>query len=564
VKNENLIGKIYREICEKSPRDFAELEKIKNKFTGAEKISTISNSQILQFAQNSNQKISPEIRRLLRTRKIRTLSGVAVIAVLTPPAGCPGNCVFCPQEISQKSGTLFDRDLRRENTEKISKKFQKPGAETMPKSYFSNEPAAARALLAGFDPFRQIQNRLKSLRATGHRTDKIELIILGGTFSALLKNFRRKFVRRLFESLNSSAENFAQKIWRRISAPFLTEKFKLARAQKFNETAKHRCVVATIETRPDFISPKELKFLRELGVTKVELGIQSLDDEVLRICRRGHGKKESAAAIELLRNAGFKIGAHFMPGLPDSNSEKDFAGFRELFDSPKFRPDFLKIYPTTVVPFSELEKWERAGKFRAATEKELIPLLTKMKLATPEYCRISRLIRDIPATTISAGNKTTNLRQLLADKFRAENLKCRCIRCREIRDEKFETADLKILKFDAAGGKEFFLQFCADEKLVAFLRLRILPNSAAKIFKELKNCAIVRELRTCGAVVSFGEKNLDAAQHFGFGKKLLAAAENLTRENSRENLAVIAAAGVKNFYRKLGFADRGDFLVKKL
>jgi len=550
-KMQKISKEIIKEIIKQNPSSFAEAEKIKNKFCEKFHLSTISNIKLLQAAQKEN--LPENIRKILQKRKVRTLSGVAVLTVLTKPFPCPGKCVFCPQEKTSSKGiTLLERDSKTKDKLKVPAKFKKPGAFTMPKSYFSNEPAASRALLCNFDPFKQTITRLKSLKLTGHDTCKIEVIILGGTFSALSRRYRTFFVKRIFQALNGDDPK---------------RKTTLQIAQKENESATHRAIALVVETRPDFVDKAEIKYLRKLGCTKVELGVQSLDDQVLKLCQRGHGKKESIKAIKLLKDNGFKVGLHMMPGLPGSNAKKDLKNFKQLFTDTAFRPDFLKIYPCTSVPFSELEKWEKKGKFTAITEQELFPLLLNLKQIIPRYVRISRLIRDIPATSITSGCKTTNLRQLLQNELKRKNLSCQCIRCREIKTEQFNAKKIKFsqLKFEASAGQEFFLSLNTEnDKLIALLRLRINALKNKAVFKCLQKAALIRELHTYGTIVPIGKKSTNTSQHRGFGKMLLKKAEEIALKNNFKKIAVISGIGVKNFWRENGFQDDGYYLVKRI
>lgn len=554
-----ILIEILNILIQKNPQSFQEAEQIKNEICGKYGISTISNIDIVRVANKENIKLSDKLKKILQKRGVRTASGVTPLTVLTKPFSCPGQCVFCPQEIASSSGqTLFEKDLKdTSKSENVPKKYKNPGVDVMPKSYFSNEPAASRALLASFDPFNQVQTRLKSLELTGHDTSKVELIILGGTFSAIPKRYRTWFTRRALQALNG--DNYK-------------DKTTLQKAQKKNENAPHRAIAIVIETRPDFISVDEIKYFRKLGCTKVELGVQSLDDEVLKTCKRGHGTRESINAIKLLKDAGFKLGIHMMPGLPGSNLKKDFECFKELFASDHFKPDFLKIYPCTVVPFSELEKWQKEGDYKALTEKELTPLLINIKKITPEYVRISRLVRDIPATSITYGSKTTNLRQLIQEKMKKENMSCKCIRCREVKDEKFNAEKIvyQERRFLASGGEEYFLSFNTEsDKLVALLRLRI-PSSyfnkkEKAIFSELKNSAIIRELHTYGTVVPVGKKDDKKAQHIGLGKELVKKAEEIVQSKyNLKKIAVISGIGVKDFWRKIGYKDNKYYLIKNI
>ena len=461
-------------------------------------------------------KKSPILEQLLKTRKIRTLSGIAAITVITKPYGCPGKCLYCPTE------------------------------KDMPKSYLANEPACMRAVLTEFDPYRQVDARLKSLKMTGHVTEKIELIVLGGTWSAYPKNYQNWFIKRCFDACNDNMSK------------------SLKSTQKRNETAKNRVIGLTLETRPDFITPKEIKHLRELGCTRVELGVQNIFDDVLQKNKRGHNTNAVIEATKLLKDAGFKITYHMMPNLPGSTPQKDEKMFRELFTNPGFQPDQLKIYPCAVLKNASLYKLWKQGKYKPYTEKQLIDLLVKIKEKIPPYVRIVRMIRDIPAQSIVAGNKVSNLREVIARKMKSENKKCRCIRCREIKNQELRIKNQELIRreYNASGGKEIFLSFedTKNDKILAFLRLR-LPNSW--MLSEIKNCAIIRELHTYGQTLALSQKTKNAQQHKSLGKRLMEEAEKITKtETEYKKIAVIAGIGVREYYKKLGYKPKGTYMVK--
>ena len=345
----------------------------------------------------------------------------------------------------------------------------------------------------------------------------------------------------------------------------------LLEAQKVNESAKHRCIGLSVETRPDYISKSELKYFRRLGVTKVEVGVQCLDDQIYKLNKRGHGIEEVRKALKLLKDSGFKINVHFMPNMYGSNLKKDFEMFRALFDDPDFRPDWLKIYPCVVVPYSPLEKLYKAGKHAPYSDKKLIDLLVKFKKIVPEYCRITRLYRDIPAESIVGGSKLSNLRQYVQAEMGKQGKKCRCIRCREVKGDKYNSKDVKLIvrQYDSSHGKEYFLSFedVKNDKLIAYLRLRIPSQhfSGEKHWiKELEGASIIRELHVFGEHVPVsGRKNL-ASQHTGFGRKLIEKAKEITNERGLPSLAVISGVGVREYYRKLGFEDGGLYQSYRL
>ncbi|MFH0779777.1 MAG: tRNA uridine(34) 5-carboxymethylaminomethyl modification radical SAM/GNAT enzyme Elp3 [Parcubacteria group bacterium] len=530
------------------------LNKLKRHFADKSKTGMISNAALLKLHRKNIQGKSVDhfanhidhvVSNLLMKRRIRTLSGVAPIAVLTKPFPCPGKCAYCPTE------------------------------KAMPKSYLSNEPAVMRAILTKFDPFVQVRTRIDALENNGHDTDKIELIIMGGTWSCLPKSYQTEFVKNCFEScnLNSISEALNSKQIKN-SKKNKNKKIKtLKEVQRENETAKRRIVAMTIETRPDYVDEKQIKHWRTLGATKVELGVQTLDDQIFKLNKRGHGVAEVIRATKLLKQAGFKIAYHMMPNLPGSTPKKDLDIYKKLFNDQDFQPDFIKIYPTVVTKNAELYKWWQAGKYKPYSAKQLLALLIKMKLATPEYVRIIRLIRDIPAESIVAGNKISNLRQILQAQVKQLTLSgvegCKCIRCREARENStgMNAAKLFVDKYQASGADEYFLQFASKDKfkLFAFLRLRIPNKKEINFIPEIKNCAMIREIHTYGALVSLNKnKKSKAIQHQGFGIKLTIKAEQIAKQCGFKKIAVIAGVGVRNYYRKLGYESSGTYLVKNL
>lgn len=460
---------------------------------------------------------------LIRKRGIRTLSGVSPVAVLTKPLGCPGRCVFCPTE------------------------------ENVPKSYLSNEPAVMRAIINDYDPYNQVKSRIQTLHENGHPTDKIELIVMGGTWSSHPKNYQVSYIRQCLNGMNSRNAR------------------SLAEAQKINETAKHRCVAITLETRQDWITESEVVRMRMLGATRVEIGAQSLYDDVLDLVKRGHRTDATIRATQLLKDAAFKISYHMMPNLPGSNLERDIAMFKELFDNPAYKPDMIKVYPCMVVPFSELKLWYEQGRHRPYTDEELLELIFRIKPYFPRYLRVTRLIRDIPATSIIGGSKVSNLRQVAQRMMKEKGITCNCIRCREIRGDTIDpkNIELKMIEYEASEGHEFFLSYddISKDKLCALLRLRFSSYSLKgkkHFIKELEGAALLRELHTYGAQVPISEHDELASQHMGFGKKLVAKAEEIAQKHGYKKMAVIAGVGIREYYRKLGYELAGTYMVKKL
>lgn len=478
------------------------------------------------------------LEKVLRKRPVRTLSGVAVVSVLTKPYPCPGKCIFCPTE------------------------------KGLPKSYLRGEPAAERALKLNFDPYLQVKKRIESLEKQGHPTDKIELRVIGATFSSYPKDYKIWFFANLFSAVNS--ESNAQYIERR-TARYKRKEIKkvdikiFEKEKKLNEKTKNRIVGISIETRPDFINEKEVLLMRNLGITMVELGVQTISEKILKKSNRGHGLKEIISATRLLKDAGFKIMYQMMPNLPGSDLKQDFWAFKEIINNENYKPDWLKIYPCLVCKGSKLYEIWKKGNYRPYSDKDLIELLIKVKTALPRWVRLARLFRDIPAQKIEAGSKISNLREVIQKEMKKRNLDCNCIRCREIK-ENFDPNEKAFLfreDYKASGGKETFLSFenKTRTKLFAFLRIR---RSQDKNIPVLENSSIVRELHTYGQQTPLEEKSL-SIQHKGLGKKLIKEAEKITKkELNLSKIAVISGIGVREYYKKLGYKLDGEYMTKKL
>jgi elongator complex protein 3 len=479
--------------------------------------------------------------KILISKKIRTRSGVAVIAVLTKPYPCPGKCLYCPSE------------------------------KAMPKSYLKNEPAVMRAISVKFSPYRQVQKRLRALELNGHKTDKIELIMMGGTFSYFPKKYQNWFIAECFRAandygrINNTARRDACLSGRQALQCVSTT---LGREQKKNEKAKRRIIGLTLETRPDYIDEKEILNFRTLGCTRVELGVQSIFDDVLKENNRGHNVAETIRATKLLKNAGFKINYHMMPGLYGSDFKKDYQMFKTLFSSPDFQPDMLKIYPTVVLRDSTLYSVWKKGKYKALTDKQFEKFILRVKKnLIPPYVRIARLVRDVPAESIIAGPIISNLRQLIAEKSQ-----CQCIRCREVGGN-FNSTEKIILNridYDASDGKEIFLEYVIEDrkKLFALLRLRINPlelENQNSTIPALKNSAIIREVHTYGKMTEIDKKSSAGPQHIGLGKKLILEAEKIAnQEFGLKKIAIISGVGAREYYRKLGYKLQNTYMTKKL
>jgi len=467
----------------------------------------------------------PQILAAIRMKPIRTLSGVTTITVLTEPYPCPGECIFCPTE------------------------------NNMPQSYLSDEPGARRGVENDFDPYRQVASRLKALHEVGHPTDKIELLILGGSWTAYPRSYREWFIRRCFEALNEENRLDDQ------------GDVSLEEVQKRNESGRHRNVGLVVETRPDLISRQELIFNRKLGVTKFQIGIQSLDDDILARNKRGHTSAQARQAIAFLRAAGFKVVAHWMPNLLGATLESDRADFTKLWLPGSIQPDELKIYPCQLLQNAELYDYWQRGEYQPYTEEQLIDLLADIKTEVPRYCRINRIIRDIPSTNVVAGNRNTSLRQDVAREMALRGTQCLCIRCREIRASRMQKAALELhdLVYRTSVSEEHFLSFDTDDdRLAGFLRLSLPNENNLLALPDLEDAAIIREVHVYGQSLEVGAEQPGAAQHAGLGKSLIEKAEAIAAQRGYAHLAVISAVGTREYYAMRGFEMGELYMVKSI
>jgi elongator complex protein 3 len=449
----------------------------------------------------------------------RTISGVTPVAVMAQPTGCPNNCVYCPTY---------------------------PDA---PKSYTSESPAVIRAKYCNYDVKGQVEKRLKTFSEMGHPADKVELIVMGGTFLACAEEYQYQLIKDCYDGLNGCISR------------------DLDNAKQINETAAHRCVGLCIETRPDWCQEDQIKRMLEFGTTRVELGVQTLDDRIFQIVNRGHKITDVVKATKLLKEAGIKVYYHWMPGLPGSNLEHDLELAGVLFEDQRFRPDGLKLYPTLVIANTELLKWYEDGRYQPYTRDETVKLLARIKSIVPEYVRIPRVMRDIPTQFVVAGCKDLSLRSSIRKKMQELGTTCKCIRCREyghrLRDGwKIGTPHLKRISYEASDGTEIFLSF-EDEKetLFGLLRLRIGASP-----QDGTNLTMVRELHVFGSELPLGIQSVDAAQHKGLGGQLLKEAERISREEYHAGkIAIISGVGVRNYFSsEFGYKLEGAYMVKEL
>lgn len=506
-----------------------ELDAAKKKASKGIFQGSIRNSDILEHIPK--QKRTKEILQLLMIRKTRSRSGIAVVAVMTRPKKCPKKepCIYCP------------------GGEAIS----------TPQSYIGKEPAAMRGLQFNFSPFEQAKYRLNQLKQIGHSTEKVELVIMGGTFTAEDEAYQEQFVKGCFDALNESVSN------------------SLEEAKKINETAKQRCIGMVIETRPEWCFEPQIEKMLHWGATRVELGVQHPDNKIYELVKREHTVEDVVKSTALLKDSAFKIAYHIMPGLPGSSPQKDITMFKKIFEEDEFKPDMLKIYPCLLVKPEFLQKKEESEIYQMYKRGEWIPyndekateVIAEAKKYFPRWVRIMRIERDIPTNYILAGVKASNLRELIHNKLKSEKKKCNCIRCREIGfvdSPDLNNLHLKTEEYNASKGKELFMSFddVSNDSIAGFLRLRF---PFAPFMPQLnKETALVRELHIYGTALKIGEKQETAAQHRGLGQKLLENAEKIAIENGFKKMAIISGVGVREYYRRLGYELDGNYMCKNL
>ena len=480
------------------------------------------NSALLAAARPAER---AALRELLLVKPTRTLSGVAPVAVMTSPFPCPhGKCLPCPGGPAHPFAS--------------------------PQSYTGEEPAALRAREHGYDPYSQVAARLGQFELLGHHVDKVELIVMGGTMTARPAEYQEWFVTSCIRAMNeyrgAASPGGSGAVFRR------------------NEYAPVRCVAITFETRPDWCREDEVRRMLSLGVTKVELGVQQIDDRILAFNRRGCTTEDTVAANRILRDAGLKVGFHIMPNLPGATIQDDQRMFRELFADPSFRPDFLKIYPTLVTPGSEIEQLWQEGTYTPYNEDALIDLIAYGKSLLPGYVRLQRIQRDIPAKLIVAGSRHSNFRQLCQDRLRDQGGQCQCIRCREAGRLPPGPPDheIRTIEYEAVGGEEHFISAVSGDSLIGFARLR---TGGDRVMEEVSGAALLRELHVYGSVVPLGSLPApDQRQHRQVGRELLDAAEEAAAGGGWRTIAVMSGIGVRPYYRRHGYERRGPYMEKEL
>ncbi len=514
--------------------------------------------------------------KTLVTKPTRSISGVAVVAIMTKPHRCPhvkkgvGPCIYCPGGINSEFGSV-------------------------PQSYTGKEPATMRAIRNKFDAYLQVMNRLEQYIATGHVPDKVELIVMGGTFPSTPKKYQERFITDAFHAMNDFSKLFykknkeliefnkykkffllpgdiknkgrTQQIIKKLTKLKNKRKTALEKEHKLNETSRIRCIGLTIETRPDYANLKHGNQMLSLGCTKVELGIQTIYDNILKEIRRGHSVKNTISATRILKDLGFKINYHVMLGLPGMTREKEIAALKELFANPDFRPDMLKLYPCMVLKGTKLYKQYKKGKFIPINAAQAAELIAEFKEHVPEYVRIMRVQRDIPTFVTEAGVERTNLRQYVEDLMKKKGIKCRCIRCREIgrSNKASKKIIIKTFEYNASQGKEFFIsaEDIKNDAIIGFCRLRF-PSQIIR--KEITGkTALLRELHVYGTTVAIGKKTgKNNSQHKGFGKQLLQTAEKITKTHNKNTIVVISGVGAREYYRKQGYERDGPYMVKQI
>ena len=511
----------------------------------------MSNADILEYA-------SPEEKELvsdtLKKKPTRTKSGVAIVAVMCHPHKCPhGRCLYCPE------------------------------SDIAPPSYTGEEPAALRGRMFEYHPYVQCFNRLSQLKKIGHPVDKVELIIMGGTFPSRDLCYQEWFVSQCLKAMCDFGlilENNAEfEIDRELIREFEKGTLKtyppsdyvlIDDVQGANENSKVRCVGMTFETRPDYCKKEHINRMLDFGVTRVELGVQTLSDEIYADVKRGHTIADVIEANQLLRDSAIKVAMHMMPGLfVDSN--EDLKMFKKLFSDANFKPDMLKIYPCLVTKGSELYDMWKEGTYSPYTDEEAVDLIVEIKKILPKWVRTMRIQRDIPSTLIEAGVQKSNLGELVYNRLDENEISCQCIRCREIGHKKtkenYTLEDFKLFKesYIACNGEETFISIedKNEESIAGFLRFRI-PSENTFRPEITDRTALIRELHVYGNMIQIGDRNPSIGQHTGFGERLLTEAENLAVDNGKDEIVIISGIGTRNYYRKFGYERKGPYMAKKL
>lgn len=525
--------KAYREIIqylmEISNPTKKDLDYIKMKISKKHELNKVpSNAEILVHLE---PKEKTKLLKILRRKTVRTISGVTVIAVMTKPSPCPQEepCAYCP------GGPNVG----------------------FPQSYTGQEPAALRGAQNNYNPYNQVKNRIQQLETIGHKVDKVELIIMGGTFPSTPIEYQELFVKRCLEAITEKNSE------------------SLEEAKKIAETSRIRNVGITVETRPDWAKKEQVDRMLSMGVTRVEIGVQNVYDDIYERVNRGHQVRDVIEATQIMKDAGLKVVYHLMPGLPGSSFKRDLEGFRTIFTDPKFKPDMIKIYPCLVIKGTKIYDWWKQGDYQPYSTQDAAQLIAEIKKFVPPWVRIMRVQRDIPAKLIEAGVKLSNLRQIAKEKLIENGEKCRCIRCREVghrwlRDNKEpdpELIEIQTNTEEASGGSELFIS--AEDKvndiLLGYVRLRIPSKKVSRPEISAEQTAIIRELRVFGPLVPVGKRFDSAWQHKGYGGILLSKAEKVAQEKYyKTKIVVTSALGTKNYYKNFGYNYDGPYVSKHL
>ncbi len=508
----------------------------------------IKDSEILDRLDISERKI---FLRLLQKKPTRTISGVAVVAVMTRPHKCPhGRCKYCP------GGPEIN----------------------VPQSYTGEEPATRRAIQYSFHPYLQTTFRLYQLKSIGHPIDKIELIVMGGTLTAQCIDYQEWFVKECLRAMNEFSKNYD--IIKRYGDDKFLKKFEseqkrfyyMEGIQKENENSMVRCVGITFEPRPDWAKREQINLMLKFGVTRVETGVQNPFDFIYKRVDRGHTVDDVVEATQQMKDSGLKVSYHMMPGILGNRPELDFHAFEMIFNDERFRPDMVKIYPCVVIRGTEYYKKWKTNEFQPIKTNDAVNLIVRVKKIMPPWIRTMRIMRDIPSNLIEAGVKASNLGELVYKRMNELNVRCRCIRCREVgrfisKDIEPQIDDIRLKRIDykASKGNEIFLSFedIKRDILIGFIRLRVPYKPFRSEIDE--ETALIRELHIYGPMVEIGEKPSYEWQHRGYGKELLSEAERISREEfDKKRILVTSGIGVRGYYRKFGYKKIGVYMGKKL
>ena len=506
-----------------------DIQRLKRKLCRQHKLSRFpSDVEILAHATEEQK---AKVSALLRKKPTRSLSGVVIVAVMTEPMECPGQCTYCPTNIP-----------------------------TAPKAYVGEEPATLRAQQNQFDPYEQVKSRLEQLEAMGHNTEKVELIVMGGTFLSAPTDYQSTFLKRCLDAIVGHDTQ------------------SLSDAIEMAETSAIRPIGITIETRPDYCSTDHIDAMLALGTTRVELGVQTIYDDIYSKVCRGHTVDAVISATQYAKDAGLKVCYHLMPGLPGSNPDRDKQVFKELFQRSEFQPDMLKIYPCLVLRGSELFQAWRKGEYTPYTTEEIIELLADAMPLLPPWVRIQRMQRDIPKRLIVAGPDAGNLTQLVFQRAKEKGYQPHTIRYREVgylqrvqqkplqNIPDINRIQLQINEYSASNGTEFFIAYddADSDALIGYLRLRIPSDEAHRPEIYPHNAALLRELHVYGLAINLGNTQDDAWQHRGVGTKLLSAAEELAQDKGRDRIVCMSGIGVRHYYKQNGYHHDGPYMTKHL